>query len=104
MKRIVIAGAFALSLAGCQSSGLDEFQKFVDVLGSPRTTQAVANLQAGAHALVCALSSASAVAAQVERAVDAGQAVVGTTGKIYVASAVVCASLGGAVAGTGIVK
>ena len=99
MRKIALAGVMALVLSGCA-----EFDRLAATLASPQTTQAVANLQAGARALVCALSNASAVAAQVEQAIDAGQAVVGTTGKVYVASAIVCASLGGTVAGTAIVK
>ncbi|MBS1725017.1 MAG: hypothetical protein JSS66_18920 [Armatimonadetes bacterium] len=104
MKRILLAAPLVMALAGCQSSGLDGFQKFVDFLSSPQTTQAVANLQAGSRALVCALSNAAAVATQVEQAVEAGEAAIGTTGKVFTASAIVCASLGGTVTGTATVK
>ncbi len=99
MKVLAIAGALALALSGCA-----EFDRLTATLSSPQTTQAVANLQSGARALICALSNASAVAAQVEAAMEAGQAVIGPTGKVYVASAIVCASLGGTVAETGVVK
>ena len=99
MRYVALAGAMALALSGCA-----EFDRLTATLASPQTTQAIANVQAGARALICALSTASAVAGQVESAVAAGQAVIGTTGKIYVASAIVCTSLGGVIAGSGIVK
>lgn len=95
----VLSVCFALALSGCA-----QFDSFASTLASPRTTQAVANLQAGTRALVCAVSSAAAVADRVEAAVSAGQALVGTTGKIYVASGVVCDALGGTVAGRGVAK
>lgn len=99
MKRTLLAAPLVLSLAGCA-----ELDRVTTWLASPTTTQAVANLQKGATALVCAISNIANVAGQVEAAVDAGQAVIGTTGKVYVASAIVCGSLGGTVTGTATVK
>jgi hypothetical protein len=99
MKRILAIGALALTLSGCA-----QFERFTTYLASPQTTQAVANLRAGAQALVCAISNIANVTAQVEMAVDAGEAVIGNTGRVYVASAIVCASLGGVVTGTATVK
>ena len=103
MKTLARAGALPLCLA-FGLAGCAQFDQLTTTLASPRTTQAVANLQAGSRALVCALSTVSAVAGRVEDAVSAGQALVGTTGKIYVASAIVCDALGGTVTGTGVVK
>ena len=99
MRQFAFASVLTLALSGCA-----EFERFTAALSSPQTTHAFANLRAGATAMVCALSSAAALAGRVEQAVDAGQAVVGTTGKVYVASSIVCASLGGVVTGAAVVK
>ena len=101
MKTLAFAGALlcALALSACA-----ELDRVAATLTSPQTTQAVASLRAGASALVCGLSSAAAVASRVEQAVDAGTAFIDTTGRAYVASSIVCASLGGVVTGTASVR
>ena len=93
MKKLTaIALCAGLALAGCAQ------------LASPQTTQALANLKTGATLLVCAVANASSVATQIEAAVNAGNALQGTTGKVYVASSIVCDSLGGTVVGKTVVK
>ncbi len=91
--------SLVLALGGCA-----EVDQFENVLTSPKTAQAVAVLKTGASAFVCSVANAALVAQQVEAAVNAGQSIQGTDGKLYVSSAVVCSSLGGAVTGTGVVQ
>jgi predicted nicotinamide N-methyase len=103
MKRtafvLALTASAALGLAGCA-----EVEKAEDFLTNPKTVQAVATLKAGASAFVCSVADAAAVAQQVEAAIQAGQSVQGTDGKLYVSSAIVCSSLGGTVTGTGVVQ
>lgn len=99
--------AFALALgavAGFALTGCAEVEKVEDFLTSPKTVQAVATLKAGASAFICSVADAALVAQQVEAAIAAGQSVQGTDGKLYVSSSIVCASLGGTVTGSGVVK
>jgi hypothetical protein len=71
--------------------GCAEVEKFEDFVNSPATQQAAATLEKGATALVCSIANAAAVAAQVEAAINAGQSVQGTDGKLYVSSSIVAA-------------
>jgi hypothetical protein len=96
---LVLIGGTALGLAGCA-----EIEKAEDFLTNPKTVQAVATLKAGASAFICSVADAALVAQQVEAAIQAGQSVQGTDGKLYVSSAIVCASLGGTVTGSGVVQ
>jgi hypothetical protein len=74
-----------------------------DWLASPATQAAAATLRSGAVAFVCAVSNAAAVAAQIENAVNAKAAVIGTTGKVLTVSSIVCTDMiGGRVTGTAI--
>ena len=93
MKKLLVLSAFgALALGGCA-----QFDSIVATLSSPATTQAIANLKSGATVLICAVADSAAVAAKVESAVNAGNALQATNGKVLVASATVCDALGGAV-------
>lgn len=102
LATLASATALALSLGGCA-----QFDQVVNNatawLASPQTQQAVTNLKSGVTALVCAISVTSQVAAEVETGVGAGKSMIGTDGKVYVASTSVCAALGGTVAGSAVV-
>ena len=89
-KFLALAGAIAL--AGCNG-----VEKTTDFLASPKTTQAAANLKNLAMAFDCGIVvSGAALSQNIAQIVDAGQAAVGTTGKVYAVSEAVCAALGGA--------
>lgn len=96
MKHLLLAGALLVALSGCA-----EFDQVVDGavawIDAPKTQQAISSLKSGATALTCAVADASAVAGEIESGVGAGQSIIGTDGKVYVASATVCAALGGTV-------
>lgn len=96
MQHLLLAGALALAatLGGCAEfdSAMNDAVAFVD---APKTQQAVSSLQSGAIAFTCAVADASAVAEEIESGVSAGQSLIGADGKVYVASATVCAALGG---------
>jgi hypothetical protein len=98
MKKFYCLAAMTLSaglLAGCS-----EFQQAEEFLTSPQTQQSIATLEQVSTLFVCDIADASAVAAQIESAVDADQAVQGTNGKVYVTASILCQSLGGVVAGS----
>jgi hypothetical protein len=96
MKHLLFAGAMALafSIGGCA-----EFDKAINGavawIDAPATQQALASLKSGASAFTCAVADVSAVASEVESGVGAGQSIIGTDGKVYVASTTICAALGG---------
>ncbi|MGH6878654.1 MAG: hypothetical protein ACREHV_14930 [Rhizomicrobium sp.] len=98
MQHLLLAGALALatSLGGCA-----EFDNAIDnavvFLNAPKTQQAISSLQSGATAFTCAVADVSEVAGEIEVGVGAGQSMIGTDGKVYVASATVCAALGGTI-------
>jgi hypothetical protein len=98
MKHLLLAGAMALAstLCGCAEfdNAIDGAVAFID---APNTQQAVSSLKSGATAFTCAVADVSAVAAQIESGVGAGQSMIGTDGNVYVASATVCAALGGGI-------
>ena len=94
MKRVFCAGALALAfcLGGC--AGFDQaINNAVAWIDAPATQQAIGSLKSG----VTAFADASAVAQAIEAGVGAGQSLIGTDGKVYVASAAVCNALGGTV-------
>lgn len=81
-----------VALAGCNS-----VQKATDYLASPKTTQAAQNLKNLAQAFDCGLVVAgAALSSEIAEIVDAGEAAIGTSGKVYAVSAAVCVALGGA--------
>ena len=96
MKRVFCAGALALAscLGGCAEfdQAIDNAVAWID---APATQQAIGSLKSGVTAFTCAVADASAVAQQIEAGVGAGQSLIGTDGKVYVASAAVCSALGG---------
>ena len=92
MKRILIAAAAALSLTGCA-----QILALRDQLADPKTAQALAVAKGWAQIATCQIANLSAVATKIEQAVQADKAVQDATGKVYTASAIVCASLGGTV-------
>ena len=94
MKRIalILSLCTGLGMAGCA-----QYNAVISSLGSAETTQAIANLKAGATVLVCAIASISSVTSQVEAAVNAGKAIQTTTGQVLVSSTIVCDALGGTV-------
>jgi|GEM_PF-2454619 len=103
MRKIAFALILTTSAASCLG-GCTEIDQAETFLTSPKTVQAVATLKAGASAFVCSVANAALVAQQIESAINAGQSVQGTDGKLYVSSAIVCSSLGGTVTGTGVVQ
>jgi hypothetical protein len=93
-----IASAFApsLALAALALAGCNSVQKATDYLASPKTAQAAQNLKNLAQAFDCGVVvTGAALSGQIAEIVDAGQATIGTTGKVYAVSAAVCTALGG---------
>ncbi len=96
MSKIFLSIGLVVLLAGCA-----DFER----LATPDpSTPSFASLRSGAKALVCGVSTAAALAGRIEDAVGAGEAAVGTTGQIYVVSALVCGALGGVVTGASTIK
>jgi hypothetical protein len=98
MKKFYYLAAATLSvgvLAGCS-----ELQQAEEFLTSSQTQQSIATLEQVSTLFVCDIADASAVAAQIESAVNAGQALQSTNGKVYVTASILCQSLGGVVAGS----
>ena len=101
MKNLALAGAVSLGLAlgGC-STVQSDITSATNWLASPTTTQALANLKAGATIFVCAVANAQALASELEPALNAGQSITGTGNKVLVVSTALCGVLSGKVAGT----
>ena len=88
--------SLALSLAACAQA-----QQAADWLASDKAQKAAANLKTVAAAIDCGLVvSGAALSKDIARIVDAGEAAIDRTGKVYAVSAAVCDALGGA-AGAG---
>lgn len=103
MKLALIGAALcALALSGCAQLTAD-INNTRDWLSSPATTQAAANLKAGAQAIVCDVSSLAALDQKINAAIDAGQAIDRDVNTIYTVSSILCTSLGGTPVGTAIV-
>jgi hypothetical protein len=87
--------------------GCAEFDNVIDnavaFFDAPKTQQAIASLTSGATALTCAVADLSVVTGEIEAGVGAGQSMIGTDGKVYVASATVCAALGGTVGAAAVI-
>ena len=99
MKTLAVsAGALvlALNLGGCAAfdNAIDNTVAWID---SAKTQQALSSLKSGAAAFTCAVADVSAVAGKIEAGLGAGQSMVGTDGKVYVASSAACAALGGTI-------
>jgi hypothetical protein len=94
--------ALAIALAGCAAFD-DAVNSAVAWIDAPATQQAIGSLKSGVTALTCAVADVSAVAQQIEQGVGAGQSLIGTDGKVYVASAQVCATLGGTAGPTAVI-
>ena len=89
--KIIIILAGALALGGCSA-----VQKATDYLASPRTTQAAINLKNLSTAFDCGLVvSGAALSQNIAQIVDAGDAAIGTTGRVYGVSQAICVALGG---------
>lgn len=96
MKHLLLAGAVALASSLCGCAEFDNaVNNAVAWIDAPNTQQALGSLKSGATAFTCTVADVSAVAAEIESGVGAGQSVIGTDGKVYAASATVCAALGG---------
>ncbi len=90
------AGALALALCLAACGGFDKaINNAVAWIDAPATQQAIGSLRSGVIAFTCAVADASAVAKEIEFGVGAGQSLIGTDGKVYVASAAACAAVGG---------
>lgn len=104
MKRAFCASAMALALClgGCAAFD-DAVNSAVAWIDAPATQQAIGSLKSGVTALTCAVANVSAVAQQIEQGVGAGQSLIGTDGKVYVASAAACKAFGGMVGPTAVI-
>lgn len=89
---LAVALALMIPLAGCA-----QILTLRDQLADPKTAQALAVAKGWAQIATCHIANLSAVATKIEQAVQADKAVQDATGKVYTASAIVCASLGGTV-------
>lgn len=69
-------------------------------LSSPAANQAVANIKAGAKAIVCAVPSVAQIADQIAQQTKAGQVAIKDAQTVYAVSSTVCAALGGTSTGT----
>ncbi len=95
MMKPLHAGALALALCVAACAGFDQtVNNAVAWIDAPATQQAVGSLKSGVIAFTCAVADASAVAKAIESGVGAGQSLIGTDGKVYVASATACAAVG----------
>jgi hypothetical protein len=104
MTRALCAGALTLAfcIGGCAAFD-HAVNGAVAWIDAPATQQAIGSLKSGVTALTCAVANVSAVAQLIEQGVGAGQSLIGTDGKVYVASASVCTALGGAVGPTAVI-
>ena len=94
--RLIALAAALFGLAGCT-----QVQNATDYLASPKTTQAANNLRTLATAFDCGLVVTGAALSQnIAEIVNAGDAAIGTTGKVYAVSAAICTALGGAPSAT----
>jgi hypothetical protein len=91
----LIAYSLILNLGGCAAVKSVEAN-----LGSPTATQAIANLKAGATVAICDIAAGSALAGQIETAINAGQSTQGTNLKVLTVSTSVCTALQGTSSGT----
>jgi hypothetical protein len=87
----LLAGAFGILLIIISAFGLSG----CSVTNGSSLDAAFDRLEKGAIAVSCRVARTAAIAAAVQDAVDAGAAVKNANGLVYVASAVVCARLGG---------
>lgn len=90
MKKIALLAVTILSLAGCA-----QVLAIRDELADPKTVQALAVAKGWSQIVACSVNNAASIAGQIESAVNAGNAVQGTTGKVYTVSSIVCSALGG---------
>ena len=104
MKHLLLAGAIALafSLGGCAEFDA-AINGAVNWIDAPKTQQALSSLRSGATALTCGVADVSAVAGEIETGVGAGKSLIGTDGKVYVASATICTALGGTLGPTAVI-
>ena len=93
MLKIITVAVAALSLAGCAALTTD-FNSAVNTIDAPATQQAVATVSKVATAVVCAVSSTSSIAQEVEVSAGASK---GATSEVYAISSTICSALGGSV-------
>jgi uncharacterized protein YceK len=102
MKKILLVAALALGLSGC-STLIADFNAATTALSSPQTTQAIANLKAGAVAIACDTASISNLLASIAKQVGGtshGNVVFTRDAEsVYVASSTLCTAGGGIIAG-----
>jgi hypothetical protein len=90
----------ALCLGAASLGGCAELQQVENFLTSPQTQQSVQTIATVSTLFVCEVANAAALAGQIEAAVNAGQAVEDTNGKVWTVSAMVCSALGGRISGS----
>lgn len=89
VKFALFAGV--VTLAGCAS-----LERAANDLASPQFTQAAINVKNLVEAFDCGLVvTGAALAGNIAVIVDAGDAAIGTTGKVYAVSQAICIALGG---------
>lgn len=87
----IAAVALALALAACAQT-----QQAADWLASDKAQKAAENLKTIAAVIDCGLAvSGAALSKEIARIVNAGEAAIDRTGKVYAVSAAVCDALGG---------
>jgi hypothetical protein len=94
MKKILSIVALAGALGGCAA-----MNSATAWLSSPQTAKAADTLRSGAIAFSCDIANSAALAAKIETAVKANQAVIDATGAVYTVSSAVCVGLGGVTRG-----
>jgi hypothetical protein len=104
-RKIIPTGAIlavALALSGCQSTVstiVSDINAVSGALSSSQTTQAAANLKAGAQAIVCDVSGVASLAQTIEKQGLGGKVLAKDTTDVYTVSSAVCSTLGGASVG-----
>lgn len=94
--KVAIALTVALSLAGCATLGQD-INSVTQWLASPTTQAALQTLKVGTQVFVCNIASVSSLTQQIEKAIQAGNAVMTTTGQVATVSSLVCTALTGSI-------
>jgi hypothetical protein len=99
-----LAFVATVALSGCNTtSAVNAINSVTGALSSPAASTAANNLKVGATALICDVGDASALTNQIATQIGAGRALIKDSENVYVISSTVCAALGGAVVGQGLV-
>lgn len=101
MKRILIAAALALSLAGCGKdavTGKYTLDATIDLWSSPKVSLAVGNVEKLGKAFSCGVTVPTAQLAQtIITIIGADKAATDSSGKAYAISVAICNTISGLV-------